>query len=331
MTSTYHRAAHSVIGFVLVVSGCSSNGDGSGTNQVGGGANSTSVGGNGNISTSSGGTANANSSTGGNTAACTWGDQTEQSTPYGQGTVLRICPVSIQSLAQRYEFTIPSSPASGGYVIFNYRNVSPSMLLEAKITPAGESTLDPTVRSSSVGKDADGWLAAAAGAHFYLDIADLYVHEIPYPPCAVTATYIPVPDTYEPNSQRTNATPLSLGTPLVAYAFSGAESATGGSSDIQFDTYQVTLATGTATVSVTNAPTDMRLEVMFSGALVGASYVSGTTSTDAQSLQLTPTIATAGTSYITISPSFSIFAHAGSGTALPNWVKQPYTLLVTQP
>jgi hypothetical protein len=325
--STYHRLSRWGLAIVVAVTGCSSNSDGA-ASQATGGADATSVGGNGGMGNYSGGTTSA---TGGSPAACTWGDQTEQSTPYGQGTILRICPVSIESRTQRYEFTIPSSPASGGYVIFNYRNVSLDILLESKMTPAGESTLSPSVKSSGIGKDADAWLAAAAGAHFYLDIADLYVHEIPYPPCTLTAAYIPVPDTYEPNSQSTNATPISVGTPLVAYAFSGAESGTGGSSDIQFDAYQVALAAGTATVSVTNAPTDMRLGVMITGALVGASYVSGTTSTDTQSLQLTPSLASAGTFNITISPSFSIFAHTGSGTVLPNWVTQPYTLLVTQP
>jgi hypothetical protein len=173
----------------------------------------------------------------------------------------------------------------------------------------------------------DSWFAVAPSTQVWIKVSSSSSSGIA--PYTLEATFTPVVDQNEPNDDKSTATALTLGKVAQGLMFAGYPSdlfpGAGGEFD---DFFQVTVQQGTATVTVTNVPSDMPMEgYMFPANPQDPSYGSG--ASNAGTLKFTTEVMAAGLYYVVLQPYNSVTAY-GSGAIPPSYATQPYTIVVTQ-
>jgi len=263
---------------------------------------------------------------------CPWGDQLEHDTPFGHGTSLRICALSGPTDTLRFALTTPDQPAAGGYIIVSVRNVKHTIRADAEITPAGDSRkLDIPSQGNGLGDDLDTWFAAQARSQFFIDVANVFASPSIQPgDVTLSATFVPVPDSFEPNDTRAEAKPIALGTPIQAYAFNGYGQLGGVQPNAWYDRFKITLAAGTPTITLNGAPTDFPLSVSLDDPKMLSFTATGSTlATGAVTVTPARPIA-AGDYFIVVNPSDNDVDAFGPGSSPPDYATMPYSLTVTE-
>ena len=226
-----------------------------------------------------------------------------------------------------YEFTTPASPAAGGVITVNLIDVGPSGDIDSTAFAAGDNSEIQGNGNASNGGSAYYWFSAAPATKYRVSVQRFYP-AMTANPYTFKVTYTPVNDTFEPNDLRTQAAPLTVGTPAQAFMFAGYASSTGFASNAWEDWYKVTLAAGMVKITLEILATDIDANVVLYDAL-GTEITSMGTATNGSSVVLNRTGITASDYYVKVEP-FYVPTAKGSGTVLPQYVSQPYTLTITQ-
>jgi hypothetical protein len=248
---------------------------------------------------------------------------------YGAGTEVVGC-VGTEEDVDFYELTAPAGDPAGGYYQGSLTNVGTG-LLEVKVYSATDNSL---VLQNTYTTDSGGSLyfywAAAPGQKYRVAVSSFSAWSTPFK-YTLKATYQKVNDTFEPNDTRETAKPLTRGTAVMPYFFTGFRNG-----DIKAEEYQdwfsVMLDAAMATVKVENVPTDVRPQVKLldpTGAAVDLPVTYNVT--PGGSINSSVMIPTAGVHRVVID-IFSVEPEAaGKAMTVPDSFTRPYTLTVTQP
>lgn len=226
-----------------------------------------------------------------------------------------------------YEFTTPASPAAGGVITVNLIDVGPNGDIDSTAFAASDNSEIQGNGNASNGGSAYYWFAAAAATKYRVSVQRFY-EAMMANPYTFKVTYTPVNDTYEPNDLRTQAAPLTVGTPAQSFMYSGLVSSTGFASNAWEDWYKVTLAAGMVKITLAILASDIDANMVLYDAL-GTEITSMGTAANGSSVVLNRTGITAGDYYLKVEP-FYVPTAKGNGTVLPQYVSQPYTLTITQ-
>jgi hypothetical protein len=225
-----------------------------------------------------------------------------------------------------YEFTAPAKSA-GGYIIVSATDVGANgdILLEA-FSGADNGSFHK-VGSNTDGGNVYFYFNAKPGATFRVSVTK-YSDVNAANPYTFEAAYTEVPDLYEPNDLRTQATPITLGTPVEAYLFAGWETSTGIPDEAWQDWYKLNLAAGPTTILMSIVAADHDGDITLFDS-VGTQIATTGSNTDGSSVQLEHTVATAGNYFVRITP-YSPPMTKENGVNVPKYLSLPYTLTVTQ-
>jgi hypothetical protein len=244
---------------------------------------------------------------------------------YVLGTTFHGC-IRGYSSVNYIQFTTPPNPA-GGYVVVSFTDVG-STALDTYLFVASNTNPGYSICNLFASHDGDSltfWFGAAPSTSYVLEVEDLFGMAAIQAPYTMTATFTASVDPNKPNSSKATATPIQLGTPVQDIAFHGY------TSDSTTDPgwwnfYQVTLAAAPATVTVTNVPAEIYLDVYVYGDTdiegFGESMSAGASFT----FMASPV---AGLHYIQVEPAFNPNPF-GSGSTPASYVVSPYTFVITQ-
>jgi hypothetical protein len=226
-----------------------------------------------------------------------------------------------------FEFTAPATDLAGGYVEVKLSNVQSDGIGDVIVT----SSLDNDVVFESYtvdhGANVEGWLTVAPGAKYRIQVSrfggagDRFAYDL-------STKYTAIKDAYEPNDKKEDAKSISLNTPIQASAAAVSAKAELAVGDDQ-DWFKVTLAAGTATVKMTNVPSDYLCDVQLydpTGAAVDEKYqtTGGADCTiDAKDL-------VSGVYLVNVHRFAGLPMRADGGKPLASFVTQQYTLEVQQ-
>src|SRR4029079_10530076 len=125
-----------------------------------------------------------------------------------------------------YQVTTPASPANGGVLTVNLIDVGPDGSIFATAFVASDNGKLEENGAASNGTSAYFWFNAAAATTYHVAVKAFYP-ETTANPYTFKTTFTPVNDTYEPNDLRTQATPVTVGTPVQAFMYAGYTVSTG--------------------------------------------------------------------------------------------------------
>jgi hypothetical protein len=245
-------------------------------------------------------------------------------TPVPLGTAYNGCLQTPTDL-DYFQFTVPASSMQGGWLTVVTNNVALSTSLEYTLFAAADNGQILTEGSTSAGANVSLYVAGKPGTVFLVRVEPVNLNS-GFGAYTISANFLDVPETGEPNNLRSQATPLTLGAPLQGKFFAGYATSTAPSTIDWTDWFSVPLTPGNFTVKLTNAPADLTSFLYFydsSGVQVSSMF----SDTPGADLTLTPTITTAGTYYVSTIP-YVIPEPVGTGTTLPMWATGTYTLTV---
>jgi hypothetical protein len=259
------------------------------------------------------------------TAEATANDDRDHATPYTLGTEFNGC-LQKDTDVDFYSYTVPSTPAQGGYVVMSITQVG----TEGGVSATSQAVADNGDIINSYGTGGQSvfhWFNVKAGAKFRIYVKYFNGGGTPTP-YTLKLAYKGVPDDNEPNDLRAKATPIMNGKAVNGYLFAGYENSTGIVDSAWEDWYKVTLPAGTASVNLTDLASDVNGEITLydaDGAEVAGKY----SPTNGASVILSQAV-TAGDYYVKVTP-FGRPTVEGGGSTVPAYVSQPYTLTVKVP
>jgi len=221
-----------------------------------------------------------------------------------------------------YQFTIPAKPAQGGFVVVKITDVGANGSLDA----AAYSAADNGVILSEYGTDGASvffWFDAKVSDTFRLEVKYKYTNSGTPTPYTLKIAYTGVPDENEPNDLRTQATPITAGTPVHGYLFAGFENSDKVADADWDDWFKVTLPAGTAKITLSDLASDVDGEVTLYDSL-GSQIAQEYDATNGASVVLSQAV-TAGDYYVKIRPRYAP-STSGSGATVPQYLTLPYTL-----
>jgi hypothetical protein len=294
-----------------------------------GGEPSTSTGGTGGTSGGTGGKVNG---TGGKTAEggapsgddCSLedvgNDSRDEATPYEFDTDVAACLQSRED-TDWYEFTTPEEPVQGGWLLAGLKDVGTSGGFYLNVFSATDNA---QLQQGYGYQGANGvvFIPVAAGQTFRAEVT-MY-SQIP-PEYTFYATYTPLADEYEPNNEREEAKPITVGEEVRGYAFQGYSSSTAPMNDE--DWYQVDLAAGSMQITLDQPETIGHYVYLYdeTGAQKG-SYTYGNAGVDVSYEWMS---LDRGTYYVVVR-YYTGQKAKGQATAAPEFETEPYVLTVTQ-
>lgn len=238
-------------------------------------------------------------------------------------------PGCIQTAADLdyYLVTVPATSVQGGWLTITAGGVATGLRLDNLLYTAADDTQLVFQIAPNPGASASVYVAGKNGTQF-LVLIDGINQNSGFGPYTITATYLDDPEAGEPNNLRSQATPITVGTPVEGKFFAGYVSGALPTTTDWEDWFSVPLAAGAYTIKLTNVAADIDPNLVFydpSGAQLGSNVFSTTPGAD---LTLNQTITTAGTYYVVILPYSTLPGIVGVGTVLPMWGTQSYTLSV---
>jgi len=310
--------------------GATSGGSGGGSaagGHTGSGGSTTSTGTGGVTTTGAGGQGNVSVGSDPCTSPDPGNEDQSHATPYPVlGADFHACMQSATDI-DFYEFTTPASPAAGGVITVNLIDVGPDGDIDSTAFAASDNSEIQDNGNAANGGSTYYWFNAAPATKYRVSVQRFYPATIANP-YTFKVTYTPVNDTFEPNDLRTQASPLTVGTPVQAFMFAGYASSTGFASNAWEDWYKVTLAAGMVNMTLAILATDVDGDIVLYDAL-GTEITSMGSAANGSSVVLNRTGITAGDYYVKVTP-FYVPATKGNGTVLPQYVSQPYTLTIAQ-
>jgi hypothetical protein len=255
-------------------------------------------------------------------------DDRDHATPYPLGAAAKGCLQSGTDV-DFYQFTLPTAPAQGGFVDIKLTGVGVDGALSLTAYAVHDNNEIEMDGAETLGGSVFIHFAGKAGASFRTKV-ERYT-DATRTPYTLTATFHPVNDENEPNDDNTRATPIMVGQPVSGYFFAGHEAGDDPPESAWEDRFKVTLTAGDVTIALTNVAPDMDGYVELFSPL-GVSIDFGIESTPGASVVVKTTLEAeeAGTCFIVVNPYGAHFSH-GTGSNLPKFWTQPYTLLVTKP
>ncbi len=255
-------------------------------------------------------------------------DDRDHATPYPTfGVDFQACMQTATDI-DFYEFTTPATPAGGGVITVSLINVGPNGNIEALVYVVNDNGQLVDSAAAGGGASAYLWFNAAPSTKYRVRV-DRFTAGNTANPYTFKAVYTPVNDTHEANDLRTQASPLSVGTPVQGYMFAGYTLSTGFAANAWEDWYRVTLGAGTVTITLEILANDVNGTIELFNAL-GTSIQSEASAGQGSSVVLTHTAPlTAGDYYVVVSP-FTNPTSKNTNNILPQYATQPYTLTVTQ-
>lgn len=252
-------------------------------------------------------------------------DDRTTATAYTLGTNYTACLQNPDDV-DFYSFQIPAD-SRGGYVTVSVTHVGPTGDISLEAYTQADSGRFFKTGSNTDGGEVYAYFTVKPGAKLDLSITKYLDNPTPNP-YTLLATYHQVPDVYEPNDVRADAKAITVGTPVEAYLTAGREYSTAIPEGEWEDWYKVELAAGTVDIVLAPNARDVDGKIVLYSS-VGTQLVTKGDNTEGSSVELTHEIATAGTYYLKISP-YEAARTEGNTATVPYYLKQPYTLTVTQ-
>jgi hypothetical protein len=252
-------------------------------------------------------------------------DDRDHATPYALGSEFDGCLQKSTDI-DFYSYTVPSSPAQGGYLVVSLTQVGTEGGMDMT-TQAAADNGDVIQTYGTGGQSIFTWFNAKAGASFRLAVKYFNGGDKPTP-YTLKIAYKGVPDSNEPNDLRAKATPIMNGEAVNGYLFAGYENSTGIPDTAWEDWFKVTLPAGTASIKLTDLASDIAGQVTLydtNGSQVANKYEP----TGGASVVMSESV-TAGDYYVKLAP-FANHDDKGTGSTVPAYLSQPYTLTVTVP
>jgi hypothetical protein len=237
-------------------------------------------------------------------------------------------PGCIQTAADLdyYLVTVPATSVQGGWLTITASGVSTGLRLDNVLSTAADDTQLVFQNAPNFGAGASVYVAGKNGTQFLVLIEGISQNS-GTGSYTITATYLDDPEAGEPNNLRSQATPLTVGTPVAGKFFAGFVTGALPTTTDWEDWFSVPLAAGAYTIKLTNVAADIVPSLTLydpSGAQIGNTF----STTPGADVTLTQTITTAGTYYVVTLPYSTLPTLFGVGTTLPMWGTQSYTLSV---
>ena len=220
-----------------------------------------------------------------------------------------------------------TNDSKGGYVTVSINGVGPNGDISASAYTAADNGRFYKTGTNVEGAEVFLYFTAKPGAKFYLPVSP-YAENPKANPYTLSVVYHQVPDAYEPNDLRSQAKPITIGTPVEAYMFAGREVSTAIPSEDWLDWYAVDLVPGTLNVRLSPAANDIDGNIVLYDP-DGVQIANKGSNTEGSAVKLTEDIAAAGTYYLKISP-YEVPQTEGNTATVPQYFRLPYTLTVTQ-
>ncbi|MET0793391.1 MAG: hypothetical protein ABW061_17855 [Polyangiaceae bacterium] len=283
-------------------------------------------------------------------AAIDPGDQTsDHASPYTLGTDKRACLSANQiefggttiNDVDYYRFTTPND-GYGGYVVVRLSDIVMQHVVdnpyafELKVglyAGSDQGMLDTFNNEGTpvTAPDFGFWFAAAPNTDYLVQVQFDVPSQIDATEYTLRADYTPAPDPFEPNDGYSPQPPrLPIGEPVQAYLLAGYASATKPSSA---DFYALTLAAGAATISISDVPSDIRMEASLVPNFTTPAMdpVGNTADMPGQPLTLQITVPAGGADfYLVLGSADHAQEPLGWGTTPADYARHPYTIEVTQ-
>ncbi len=250
----------------------------------------------------------------------------DHATSYTLGTLFTGC-LQTSSDLDYYEFTTPASPADGGVISIGITNVGTTGNIDSTVYVTADNGELLSNYATGAGASVFYWFNAAAATKYQL-VVQHFTSANAATSYNLKIAFAPVNDNFEPNDQKTQAKPITVGTPVQAFMYAGYTVSTGFATNAWEDWYKVSLVTGTAKFALTDLASDVNGEINLYDSL-GASVSSNYSTTSGASVILNQSNVAAGDYYVKVSP-FTTPHTNGDGSSAPQYTTQPYTLTVTQ-
>ena len=249
----------------------------------------------------------------------------ETATPYTIGTAFKACLKTDDDM-NFYSFTVPSTPAKGGYVIVYVTDVGATGNIDMIAQAVKDNGEFAHTYAASDGQSAYLYFAARAGDSYRLRIQHFASQgELAY---TLKATFTGVPDAHAPNDTQKTAAALTAGTATDGYYFAGYDVSSPPAATAWDSWYKVTLPAGTAHLELTNTPSDITASVeLFDG--LGQHLDNKYSATDGASVVLDTAAPAAGDYYVKVAPFSPPGTLTGTVAAVPQYFTQPYSLKVS--
>jgi hypothetical protein len=225
-----------------------------------------------------------------------------------------------------YLVSVPSTSMQGGWLTITASGVATGLRIVNALYTAADDTELVFQDAPNPGAGASLYVAGATGTQF-LVLIDGVSQNSGSGAYTLTATYRDNPEAGEPNNLRSQATPITVGTPVQGKFFAGYVTGALPTAVDWEDWFSVPLAAGAYTIKLTNVAADIYPNLAFydpSGVQIGNTF----SSTLGADVTLNQTITTAGTYYVVTLPYSTLPTLFGVGTTLPMWGTQSYTLSV---
>src|SRR5579859_4084996 len=228
-----------------------------GAGGAGGAGGNVDDGGTGGSSSMDGGVINGDPCNGG--TETTPNEDRDHATPYPLNSQYQACLQSDTDV-DFYQFTIPTTPAQGGYVKVSITDVGPDGNVSVHAFAAHDNGEFDSASNSTGGGSVFLWFGGKAGATFRLQVTK-YLGVTKPTPYKLLAQYYGISDVNEPNDDNAHATPIMVGKAVNGYFFAGLEDSTDPAPAAWEDRFKVTLPAGDVTVALTNIASDMTGQV----------------------------------------------------------------------
>ncbi len=252
----------------------------------------------------------------------------DHASPYTPGTTVT-ASVGTTTDVDFYETTVPADHLAGGYYQASITDVGEGAM-RAVVYTKSDNNIVHQVTSTTNGASLFFYWAAAPGQTYRIEVGKGGNFAAAYN-YTLKIQYTRVDDAFEPNDDRDNAKPITLGTPITAYCFTGFKTYQINPDDYQ-DWFEVVLAAGMTTVTINNPTTNWRPQFDMIDSLANP---------------LTPARVIGSTAGASISHMFmvtnpgkyraSIQGYGGSigrehdnGMTVPDNFKKPYILTISQ-
>lgn len=252
-------------------------------------------------------------------------DSRDQATPYTLGMPALGC-IEHDKAHDFWEFTVPSD-AAGGYVQVAITDVGEGGL-GVKLYAASDNGQILEHFASNRGQSLNVFFVATPGGKYRVDVYHFISFSRPYT-YRLQATYTRIADTFEPNDTRAAAKPVPLDMTVQGFLTAGHATADNPRVEAYDDWFSVPLTKGTVTVKLEdvpeNVPPDLHL-LAPSGTEIKRVY----SITRGASATISMQAVEAGMHFVKVT-AFSAPPAAGKTEMVPDHLRRPYKLTVTQP
>ena len=264
-------------------------------------------------------------------------DRRESATPLPTGTPILGCVSGKDPTVDGdfFELVAPDDPA-GGYFQVAVTDVGDGRVGITTYAASDNGIILDAFGAPDQGGSANAFFAAAPGQHYRILISQgtydfLYKQPFRY---TIKASYTKINDTYEPNDTRAAAKPISVGTPISAYAFGGFTTGHTGVANTRLgavptaDWYKVEITGAMLKATVENTAGDVHIALLAYDSLGVEKARADSNTLGAGTSVMIP--ATAGTYYIQVLAGEPGPVAANAGLTVSPSFTMPYTLTVTQ-